>query len=112
MDIQVNGFPVTCLFDSGSTESFVHPDTVRHCSLKVYPRSQRISMASSSHSAEVCGYCVATLTVSGTVYQDLKLMVLPQLCAAVILGLDFQCHLSSLTLQFRGPLPPSPSLIP
>jgi len=28
------------------------------------------------------------------------------LCAAVLLGLDFQSHLQSVTLQYNGPLPP------
>ncbi|XP_072324752.1 uncharacterized protein [Scyliorhinus torazame] len=106
MEVQVNCFTVTCLFDSGSTESFLHPDTVRHCSLKVLPTRRHIFMASNSQSAEVSGYCVVTLSVNGVVFQDFKFMVLPHLCAPALLGLDFQCHLRSLTLHFNGPLPP------
>ncbi|XP_072333216.1 uncharacterized protein [Scyliorhinus torazame] len=37
MLVRVNGHETPCLFDSGSTESFVHPDTVRRCSLHIYP---------------------------------------------------------------------------
>jgi len=103
MDIQLNGHTTNYLFDSGSTESFVHPDTVRHYSL---PMSQRFTLVSKSHTAKVCGFCVVTLTVRDTEYSDFKLLVLPLLCAAMLLGLDFQCHLNSLRLQFNGPLPP------
>ncbi|XP_059824177.1 uncharacterized protein LOC132393215 [Hypanus sabinus] len=33
MDIQVEGHRTRCLFDTGSTESFIHPDTVQRCGL-------------------------------------------------------------------------------
>jgi len=104
--VLINGHVTPCLFDSGSTESFIHPSTVRRYSLKVIPTTSRILLASKSCSATVSGCCRVTLTVNGTHFRDFKLMILPNLCAAVLLGLDFQCHLSSLTMQYGGALPP------
>ena len=101
MDIQVNGHTVNCLFDSGSMESFIRPNTVRRFALPVFPMRQSISMASTSH-----GYCVVNLTVRGTVYNNCRLLVLPQLCATVLLGLDFMCNLGSVTMVYDGSFPP------
>ncbi|GCB74333.1 hypothetical protein scyTo_0003422 [Scyliorhinus torazame] len=99
--MKIDGHEISCLLDSGSTESFIHPDTVRRCSLAVHPANQRISLASGSHSVAIRGYCIATLTIQGVEFTGFCLYVLP-----LLLGLDFQCNLQSLTLKFSGPLPP------
>ena len=104
--VQINGHATPYLFDSGSTESFIHPSTVQRYSLQVIPINSRVMLASQSCSATISGCCRVTLTVNGTHFQNFKLMILPNLCAAVLLGLDFQCHLSSLTMQYGGALPP------
>ena len=106
MDIEVTGRITNCLFVCGSTESFIHPNIVSRYALSVLPMKQTISMASKSHSVDVLGYCVATLTVRGTVYKNFRLLVLPQFCAAVLLGLDFLSHLKSVTMEYSGPFPP------
>ena len=104
--VLINGHATPCLFDSGSTESFIHPSTVQRYSLQVIPMHSRVLLASKSCSATISGCCRVTLTVNGTCFRNFKLMILPNLCAAVLLGLDFQCHLSSLTMQYGGALPP------
>ncbi|XP_059845836.1 uncharacterized protein LOC132405151 [Hypanus sabinus] len=38
MDIRVEGHRTRCLFDTGSTGSFIHPDTVQRCGLATRPR--------------------------------------------------------------------------
>ncbi|XP_059843069.1 uncharacterized protein LOC132403623 [Hypanus sabinus] len=106
MDIQVEGHWTGCLFDTGSTGSFIHPDTVQRCGLATRPVSRRFHLASGSQSADIRAGCVATLVVQGTVYRDFELLVMPNLCAPVLLGLDFQSHLESVTMVYDGPLPP------
>ncbi|XP_059848231.1 uncharacterized protein LOC132406494 [Hypanus sabinus] len=93
MDILVEGHRTSCLFDTGSTESFIDPDTVQRCGLMTRPVSQRVTMASGSYSTDIRGDHVATLVVQGIEYRDFALLVMPQLCAPVLLGLDFQSHL-------------------
>ena len=56
--VSMNGFQVTALFDSGSSESFIHPDLVKKTGLTVYPLSGTVSMATpASSSAKVSGLC-------------------------------------------------------
>ncbi|XP_059845720.1 cilia- and flagella-associated protein 53 isoform X2 [Hypanus sabinus] len=106
MDIRVEGHRTRCLFDTGSTKSFIHPDTVQCCGLATRPVSQKIHLVSGSHSTDIRVGCVATLVVQGTVYQNFTLLVVPNLCAPVLLGLDFQSHLECVTMVYEGPLPP------
>ena len=44
--VEIDGHATPCLFDSGSTESFIHPSTVRRYSLRVIPTTGRILLAS------------------------------------------------------------------
>ncbi|XP_062891719.1 uncharacterized protein LOC134339275 [Mobula hypostoma] len=75
--------------------------------LVIRPVSQRVTMASGSHTTDSRGgCCVAMLVVQGTEYRDFALLVMPQLCAPVLLGLDFQSHLKSVTMAYDGPLTP------
>ncbi|XP_059846281.1 uncharacterized protein LOC132405469 [Hypanus sabinus] len=106
LNILVEGHRTSCLFDTCSTESFIDPDTVQCCGLMTRPVSQRITLASGSYSTDIRVGCVATLVVQGTEYRNFALLVMPQLCAPVLLGLDFQSHLESVTMAYDGPLPP------
>ncbi|XP_059836078.1 uncharacterized protein LOC132399583 [Hypanus sabinus] len=55
MDILVEGHRTSCLFDMGSTESFIHPYTVQRCRLVTRPVSQRVTMASGLYSTDIWG---------------------------------------------------------
>ncbi|XP_069768376.1 uncharacterized protein [Narcine bancroftii] len=104
--IKVHGHYTNCLFDSGSTDSFIQPDLALHWGLDIIPTTQRISLATRSHSTGIKGYCIATLEVQGVTVTHFKLFVLPQLCAPVLLGLDFQCQFQTVSLHFGGPHAP------
>ena len=85
--VSMNGFQVTALFDSGSSESFIHPDLVKKTGLTVYPSSGTVSMAmSTSSSAKVSGACVIDLSYQGRKYEALRVSVLPGLCVSLKLG--------------------------
>jgi RNase H-like domain found in reverse transcriptase/Integrase core domain/Reverse transcriptase (RNA-dependent DNA polymerase)/Aspartyl protease len=103
--VVINGIPTASLIDSGSTESFIHPDIVKRHSLTVQPSNNRVSMASSSLSAKTVGYCKVDLIFDGRMYNDVRLTILPGLCADVILGQDFQQQHKSLTVHYGGDLP-------
>ena len=96
----IEGLEVKALFDSGSTESFIHPRLVETLALTVHPSSGTVSMATSvSSTVSITGTCVATLSYQGHKYAGYKLSVLPGLCADLILGLDFQSQHSSVTFH-------------
>ena len=90
------------LVDSGSTESFIHPNLVKKAGLTIRPASGAVSMASTTLSAEVIGFCATDLEYQNQKYIDLCFSVLPGLCAHLIRGLDFQSQLKSITFQYSG----------
>ena len=94
------------LADSGSDLSFVKAKVVSDRSLRVFPSNNEISMADTSLSTKVMGYCTENLTVAGRFYPNVKLMVLPGLCSDIILGQDFQALHESVTVKYGGNHPP------
>ena len=99
----IEGLEVKALFNSGSTESFIHPRLVERVALTVHRSSGTVSMATSvSSTVSITGACVATLSYQGRKYAGYKLSVLPGLCADLILGLDFQSQHSSITFHYGG----------
>ncbi|KFD63456.1 hypothetical protein M514_10596 [Trichuris suis] len=65
-----------------------------------------VRMASASSTVTALGRTTATLLVKGHIYENVRLVVLPNLCVDVILGQDFQGLHESLTLTYGGDLPP------
>ena len=94
------------LLDSGSTDSFVHPDLVEKLALPVSKSTIQVKMASTSLSSKVTGVCVVDIYIANTTYPNIKLNIMKNLCTDVILGLDFQTMHESVTLLFGGTKPP------
>ena len=62
--VTINGEEVRALVDSGSTESFIHPDLVKKLNTKSQASPTAISMAQSSLSAQTLGYCIVDLVLN------------------------------------------------
>ena len=103
---EIKGESVKILVDTGSSENFIHLDKVNRLGLTVTPSSERILMASSSHSTTTLGHCIVSLHLSGREYKNIKLSVMANLCCDIILGHSFLCEHSSVEIPFGGPLPP------
>ena len=104
--VSIRGSEADGLIDSGSTESFIHPDIVKLHSLQVHPSCRAVSMASTSFTTNTPGFCNVDIKVNGRFYNNVRLIVLPELCSDLILGQDFQKMHDSVTLQYGGHLPP------
>ena len=104
--LEINNKSVCGVADSASCYSFIHPSFAKSLNLHISPANEKISMASKSLMTEVSGYSKANIKVSGTIYDDFKLYVLPNLCADMILGLDFLALHQSVTLKYGGSQPP------
>ena len=105
--IDIEGIHVKALFDSGSSESFIHPSLVEKVALTVHPSSGTVSMAkSAASSVKGSGTCVANLSYQGRKYDGFRLSVLPGLCADLILGLDFLSQHTSVVFHYGGSEPP------
>ena len=105
--VSINGFKAKVLVGSGSSESFIHPKLAESVSLLVYlpsclPTTSTISMATSSLETKVSGFCLVDLKLEGMLYRNLHLSVLPELCADLILGLDFQSQHKSVIFECLG----------
>ncbi len=104
--ISVEGKTVTALIDSGSTHSFIHPDLVKQHSLTVHPTQENVTMATSTFSTKMQGYCFTDITLKGSLYSNVKLYILPNLCTDVILGQNWQAQHESVTIHYGGAAPP------
>jgi len=100
--VRLGGHEVRVLFDSCSSESFIHPRLVNSLKLKVRPSSKTISMAASAFSTEVKGHTCVNITYQGEDYTDVRLGVLDHLCCDILLGIDFQAQHSSVVFKFGG----------
>ena len=90
------------LIDSGSSESFIHPNLVQELGLQSSVSSKKVAMASTSFSSQIVGTVNVDLKLNNTLYSNVKLSILHDLCVNVILGLDFQTLHQSVTLSFGG----------
>ena len=104
--VSINGIEADGLIDSGSSESFIHPDLVKRHSLQVQKSQSAVTMAATSFSAQTSGFCRVNINVNGRVYESVRLTVLQELCSDVILGQDFQKLHESVKLTYGGNLPP------
>ena len=74
--VLINGKSAQALVDSGSTHNFIHPDIVKSLGLVIYPTLEKVTMASSSHSSKIEGYCYADIILKDRVYTNIKYKIL------------------------------------
>jgi len=101
VDVTVQGTPAKALLDTVASERFIHEGLVREIGLKSSGKPRNISLASLKSSAEVCGSVQATVKVFNHSY-TLRLGIISDLCADVILGQDFVKMHRSTTFKMGG----------
>ena len=107
INVKVNHtLPAFALLDTGSTLSFVSESFAKLNNLTVIPYSSRVTLATESNSSTVRGACDVTLDAENIDFGGVRLLVLGNLCADLIIGHDlFQQH-SHIRFDFGGPKPP------
>ena len=93
------------LIDSYSNDSFIHLRFMKSLNLPKYPEHRDITMAQSSLSARIFGFCMVDLELGGKQTSKIYLSILPDLCADLLQGLDFQKQNQSLIFHHGGPQP-------
>ena len=110
INIEVNHQPIVGVADTASSNSFVRPDCAQKLNLTpiMMPSEDRfnVSMASKSLTVEVSSYSKVNLKVKDRTYEEYKIYILPNLCAKILLGLDFLTRHESITLKYGGNEPP------
>ena len=93
---------VQALIDSGSTDSFISQLLVEQLSLDVKKSEVQVHMASTSLCSQILGVCFVDILINERTYKNVVLKVMKDLCADVLLGLDFQSQHQSVVLNFGG----------
>ena len=107
ISIELNNNTTEALIDTGSSESFICKNIVHELKLTVNPFKSKVSMAESSLSVDIIGYVIINnMKMRGNNYANIKLLVLKNLCADVIIGQDILKQHDSLNLKFGGSKPP------
>ena len=106
IDVSVNGRKLQALVDTGSSESYLSSAVIRRNHWKCLPSRSQISMATSNLQTCTMGHCMVTLKYKETIYRNVKLAVLDNLCSDVLLGHDFLQQHQQLVIPFNGKKPP------
>ena len=93
---------VSALIYTGSSISFINDNTAKRLGMQIMPCNESISMASHTLTKNVCGYCVVEVHANGSVYRDINLKVLRNLCCDILLGQDFQSLHKQVSFQYEG----------
>lgn len=105
VQLKVNGRQTEALLDTGSSESFISQELVNSQNWVTTPDPGRISMAAKSLKADIIGKCLVNIELNGELYSNVKLMVLPALCADILLGHDFLKLHKGIEILFGGSRP-------
>ena len=103
--VRANGLNLHTLIDTGSSENFIDAHIVDTNKWKIFSCSNQISMATSSLSCRVIGYCIVNLELKENLYSKIKLLVMRRLCCEVVFGHNFLNRHSQLTIPFGGTKP-------
>ena len=105
--IKIKRQKVGALVDSGSLScSFIDKKVAKRLKLNIVPCEDEVTLADASVKTKVDGTCVVNFRMKNRNYKDMKLFVLDNLCADVILGQDFMKQHKSVVFEFGGDQPP------
>jgi hypothetical protein len=100
--IMVNGYNLTALIDTGSTDSFIHEKFVNKMGLHVSPGQLTIRTAASAIAKTTGVVTLSQLDVEGFTYNNFQMSVLPGLSHEVIIGHDLLSKHKNLVVKFNG----------
>lgn len=101
--IMVNGYKLSALIDTGSTDSFIHDKFVSKLGLHVSSAGQQTICTAASSLANTTGVVtISKLEVEGFTYTNFNMSVLPGLSHEVIIGHDLLSRHKKLVVKFNG----------
>ena len=106
MTLLLNDSEILALVDSGSTSSsFIDKLLVHQFNIKVISAKGEIFSANSSLTSKIEGEGVINFTLTNCVYENIKVLVMGNLFADIILGQDFMKRHKTVVLTFNGKEP-------
>jgi hypothetical protein len=101
ISLEMDGACTHALVDTGSTKCFIAKDLLKRINAKSFPCDLSVELASSSAVA-VTKLCYLSFSVNGHFYENIKFLVLDNLCNDLILGLDFLSLHKDFRMHFGG----------
>ena len=92
---------VSALIDTGISMSFINDNTAKRLEVRIMPCNESISMALHTLAENVYGCFVVDVHVNGSVYRDVDLKVLQNLCYDIMLGQNFQSQHKQVIFQYE-----------
>ena len=105
VDVCVRGERLSALVDPGSSLSYLNDETAKALHLKIQPYGQSVARAVGSLKQAVLGRCITDVTLGQTVYKDVILGVMKNLCSDILLGQDFQRQHQRVVFTYDGDKP-------
>jgi len=103
--VRINGLRADALIDTGSSDSFVNSSLAKDRKWQIHPTDNTVCMASTSLRTSAHGYCIVELEVKSYTYRNVRVLVLRDLCADVILGHNVLRQHVSVEIPFGGDKP-------
>ena len=100
--MEINGNKIPGIIDSASSDSYIDYNVACKLNIKINYQSSRISLASSSATTTVLGFCHISFKLGTEDYKNFKLGIMKDLCADVLLGIDFQKQHSAVKIIYKG----------
>lgn len=100
--VAINQISADALIDTGSSETYLNESFVLSNNLPIQPSKGYVSMAQTSLRAQSKGFCIVNLSILDHQYANVKISVLPDLCADIIVGHDIFKQHKMLTVHFGG----------
>ena len=90
--VELNGKAFDALIDSGSSHSFIKTTVAADLSLSIKQSDELISLASNSCKVKILGFVTTDISIQGKLYKEVQLGVMDDLCADILIGIDFMLN--------------------
>ena len=90
--VYIQGKEMEALIDTGSSHSFIKASVATELQLCMKNSTETVSLASSKCKIQVRGHVLTDISLQGETYYGVRFGVIDNLCADVLIGVDFMVH--------------------
>ena len=106
VDAKVNNYPCRALLDTGAENNSLDEEFAQENEVNIIPYQSIITLACSEVSQNCAGIAYVKVTLLGRVYPRIRVIIMKNLVANIILGKPFMEIHSNVNFQCGGPEPP------
>ena len=103
VNVKVNNlFNANLLIDTGSSGSFIRKHFADKLGVQIIDCNEVITLASENQVSKAVGACYVNIELNDHLLENVRLLIIDQLCCDIIMGHDVLRYHSKLTIQFGG----------